>query len=172
MGRQPLIALKILPTALILLFGMSVLGLVVSVHQQWVPAAGTLVVVSLVLASLAVVCAAISAVLCALNRFSGYWGGTYPVLLALMLISNGIFSAPVNAFLFVLMSGAFFVGGLVAHTLPMRFGRFVPLVSLMAFLVLGELGTFGGIRSIVLALCAGAIALLIYRSRKPNSGEV
>lgn len=103
----------------------------------------------------------------AVNRFDDYWGSGYPIMLAVTLLAYGIYkSAPQLTILAILVS-ALVAGYFIAGQIPRQLHRFVPLATIVAFLIAGQLPIWREGKGFVLGICVGLLTALVvsYRLR-------
>jgi hypothetical protein len=154
-----------LPYVVASFFIISVFVLIAALQYEWIRVAEASVVVSLSLAFLLFLCAAGSAVLCAVNWFDGYWSSGYPTTHGMMFVAYALFSLPAELYSLPVALVAFAVGWLISRKCTDWLKRFVPLMALGLFLVFGEVARISDFTPVVLMICAGLILSISLRSR-------
>lgn len=101
----------------------------------------------------------------ALKRFDGYWVSGYPILLVACVLGYGICKSAPQVSIVGILVGSLIVGWLVAEKLPGQLHRFIPLLTVVGFLVVGELPVWREGKALVLGVCAGLLMALIVGSR-------
>lgn len=155
------------PYLLVGLLALSIVALWAAVSFQQTVFVQVFYVATIFVAFVVFVAAAWSSVVYAVNRFDDYWGGGYPIMLAVTLLAYGIYkSAPQLTILAILVS-ALVVGYFIAGQIRRQFYRFVPIMTIVAFVIAGQLAIWREGKALVLGICVGLLTALVisYRLR-------
>lgn len=103
----------------------------------------------------------------AFKRFDDYWGSGYPIMLAVTLLAYGIYKSAPQFTILAILASALIVGYFIAGQIPQQLHRFVPLVTVVAFVIVGELAVWREGKALVLGICVGLLTALVvgYRLR-------
>lgn len=103
----------------------------------------------------------------ALRPFEGYWDGGYPILLATVALSYGLYKSAPQMLIVGILCGAIIISFFIAKKTPGYLHRYIPLLAIIGFLIVGELPVWREVKVLVLGAFAGSVAALvvIYRLR-------
>jgi prepilin signal peptidase PulO-like enzyme (type II secretory pathway) len=165
--RMAVMKLKpLFPYFLIGLLALSVVSLWGAVAWQKTIFVQILYVLTLCLAFGVFVASVWSTVRYALRRFDNYWSSGYPIMLAVAVLAYGVYkSAPQVPIIGILVSASAF-GWLSARKLPKLMHRFIPILTITAFLIVGELPVWREIRAFILGIFVGLLVALIVNYRQ------
>jgi len=148
------------PYFLVGLLALSIAALWAAVSFQQTVFVQAFYVATIFIAFGVFVAAVCSSVGYAVNRFKDYLGSGYPIMLAITLLAYGIYkSAPQITILVILVSGLM-VGYFIAGQIPRKLYRFVPLVTIVASVIVGQLPIWREGKALLLGICAGLLAAL------------
>jgi len=156
----------VIPYYLVGFLTLSLIALWISVSFQQTAFVQMLYIATIFLAFCVFLMAAWSAVSCALKRFGDYWVSGYPIMLATALLAYGMFKSLPQLEILAIFWVALLMGYLVGRRVPQQWERFVPLITIAAFVVVGEFSIWREGKAFVTGICVGLLTALIFGIRQ------
>lgn len=155
------------PYFLIALLALSIAALWIAISFQQTVFVQTFYVVTIFVVFGVFVAAAWSSGGYAFKRFDDYWRSGYPIMLAAALLAYGIYKSLPQLTILAILAGALLVGYFIVGLIPQQLQRFVPLMTIAAFVIVGELPVWREGKALVIGICVGLLTALIisYRMR-------
>lgn len=157
----------LLPYALGGLLICSIAGLWIAVSLQQTVFVQVFYVLTICFAFSAFVTVAWSSANYALRPLEEYWGGGYPILLATVVLSYGLYKSAPQILIVGILFSAIMIGFFVAKRIPDYLHRYIPFLAIIGFLIVGELPVWREGKALVFGAFGGLITALvvIYRLR-------
>lgn len=155
------------PYLLVGLLAFSIAALWVAVSFQQTVFVQVFYVVTIFVAFVVFVAALWSSGGYAFKHFADYWKSGYPIMLAVTLLAYGIYKSALQLTILAILVSALMGGYFIASQIPRQLHRFVPLVTIVAFVIAGELPIWREGKALVLGICVGLLTALVvsYRLR-------
>jgi hypothetical protein len=106
-----------------------------------------------------------SSVAYVLKRFNEYWLEGYPILLVVALSAYGVLKSPIQPTMLAMVLGVLVVGYIIGRQLGGSVLRFIPIATVIVFLIVGELSFLGEGALLAYGLSIGLLIAQIIKNR-------
>ena len=97
----------------------------------------------------------------AIRPLEGYWDGGYPILLATVVLSYGFYKSAPQILIIGILFSAMMIGFFIAKKIPEYLHRYIPILAITGFLIVGELPVWREGKALVVGAFGGLIASLV-----------